>query len=171
VYADGSIGLTYIDAGEYAVDGFETFLRRYTPLIVWLPEVRLTYVADVTRNFAEATRRFESWRNAADDLVGIPRDPALIERMLRHFADLQSIEADRLEKIPVARLQEFRRERPRFENRECLDLYRVWKDVGDDGVRGQIANATRTTALRRVEFTTFQLPHDYSALGAPMYVE
>src|SRR5207248_10750631 len=89
VYADGAIGLTYIDAGEYAVDGFETFLRRYTPLIVLLPELRLTYVADATRNFAEATSRFETWRRAADDLLGVPRDRYLIDRMLRHFVDLQ----------------------------------------------------------------------------------
>jgi len=89
VYTDGSIGLTYIDAGEYAVDGFDTFLTRYTPLISALPHVRLTYVADLDRNFVAAAARFESWRNVAGDL-GVPRDAAMIDRMLRHFADLDS---------------------------------------------------------------------------------
>jgi hypothetical protein len=171
VHTDGSIGLTYIDAGEYAVDGFDTFLRRYTPLIVSLPEVRLTYVADVDRNFADATRRFESWLKTADDLLGIPRNPDLVDRMLRHFADLQLVETDQVNKIPAARLPEFRRERTRFQNRDCLALYRVWQSVGDEGVRAQIAQATGTSAVRRVDFATYQLPHDYSALGAPMYVD
>jgi hypothetical protein len=171
VHTDRSISLTYIDAGEYAVDGFDTFLRRYTPLIMSLPEVRLTYVADVARNFPDATKRFESWRNALDDLLGVSRDPALIERTLRHFSDLQLIEANQLEKIPIARLQEFRSERMRFENRECMALYRLWQDVGDDAVRDQIAHATGTRAHRRVDFATYLLPYDYSALGAPTYVD
>jgi len=170
VHTDGSIGLTYIDAGEYAVDGFDTFLKRYTPLILSLPEVRLTYVADASRNFADATRRFEAWRNTSVDLLGLPRDEALIERMLRHFADLQLIERDRLGKIPVARLQEFRMERTWFENDECLALYQLWQKAGDDAVREHIAYATGTSAHRRLDFATYQLPHDYSALGAPMYV-
>jgi len=170
VYTDGSIGLTYIDAGEYAVNGFDTFLRRYTPLILALPHVRLTYVADLDRNFVAAAARFESWRSVAGDL-GVPRDAAMIDRMLRHFADLERIEANRFEKISVARLREFRAERARFENRECLALYRLWRDEGEDAVREQVAHATGTSAHRRVDFTTYELPHDYSALGAPMYVD
>jgi len=171
VYSDELIGLTYIDAGEYAVDGLDTFLKRYTPLIVSVPDVRLAYVADTDRNFAQATRRFESWRKAADDLLGLPRDPGLIERMLRYFVDLRWIENDRLDQIPVSRLREFRMDRTRFQNRECLALYRLWRERGEDAVREQIAHATRTSALRRVEFATYLLPHDYSALGAPMYVD
>jgi len=52
-----------------------------------------------------------------------------------------------------------------------MALYRVWQDVGDDAVRDQVAHATGTTAHRRVDFATYQLPYDYSALGAPMYVD
>lgn len=171
VYPDGSIGLTYIDAGEYAVDGLDTFLKRYTPLIVSVPDVRLTYVADTDRNFAQATRRFEAWRKAADDLLGVPRDPDVIARRLRHFADLQMIEMNQLAKFPAERFPEFRSDRKRFQNRECMALYRVWQDGGDDAVRTEIEHATQTSALRRVEFATYRLPHDYSALGAPMYAD
>ncbi len=171
VFANGSIGLTYIDAGEYAVDGLDTFLKRYTPLILSVPDVRLTYVADTDRNFARATRCFDGWRKAADDLLGIPRDPAVIARMLRHFADLHLIETNQLAKFPAERFPEFRSDRKRFQNRECMALYEVWQAGGDDAVRTQIAHATQTSALRRVDFATYRLPHDYSALGAPMYAD
>jgi hypothetical protein len=171
VYSDGAVGLTYIDAGEYAVDGFDTFLKRYTALIVSVSNVRLTYVADTDRNFAQATRCFEAWRKTVDDMLGIPRDPDLIARMLRHFADLQLIETNQLAKFPAERFPEFRRDRARFQNRECMALYRVWVEGGDDAVRTQIMDTTYTSALRRVDFATYRLPHDYSALGAPMYAE
>ena len=71
MYSDGAVGLTYIDAGEYAVDGFDTFLKRYTALIVSVSNVRLTYVADTDRNFAQAPRCFEAWRKTVDDMLGI----------------------------------------------------------------------------------------------------
>ena len=166
------IGLTYIDAGEVAVDGFATFLTRYTPLIVALPHVRRPDVANRDRNFVAATTRFEFWRNVAGDLLGVPRDAAMIDRMLRHFADLELIEANGFEKISIARLREFRAERVRFENRECLALYRLWQDEGEDALRKQIAR-TRQAPARIVAWTSarYRLPHDYSALGAPMYVD
>ncbi len=169
VHADGSIGLTYIDPGEYAVDGFETYLRRYTPLMTALPRMRLTYVADVPRNFAAAGRRVESWRRIADDTIGVPTRAATIDRMLRYFADLQLIEANDLATISIARLREIRSDRARFDTPECQALYRVWCDAGELAVRDRVAHAASAGANRTVEFETYRLPHDYSALGVVTY--
>jgi hypothetical protein len=170
VHTDGSIGLSYIDPGEYAVDGFETFLERYTPLIVSLPCVRITYVADLTRNFSAAATCFKSWTNTACDTHGVPRDEATIKQMLHYFADLFLVETHQAATIRIARLDEMREERKRFGARDCQDLYQLWQDVGETAVRDRIAQTMNAGADRCVDFATYQLPHDYRLLGAPTYV-
>jgi len=55
VAADGAMAtLTYVDPGESAVDGFDTFLCRYLALTRAPPLVRFVYVGNTDRNFDAA---------------------------------------------------------------------------------------------------------------------
>ena len=94
VLDDGSVGLSYIDPGEYSVEGFETFLDRYTKLIDSLPHVRITYVADTSRNFADAATRLDSWRGTSEAVHDVPTYPGTVDRMMRFFADLRLVETN-----------------------------------------------------------------------------
>ena len=61
------------------------------------------------------------------------------------------------------------RERERFGNKKCRALYDLWVDAGEEAVRQHIADVSGVSVNRAVDFATFQLPHDYSVLGAVAY--
>jgi hypothetical protein len=163
------VSLTYVDAGESAVDGFDTFLRRYAALIEALLDVTLVYVADTDRNFAAARRCFEAWRQTLPSPAGISTDAKSVAAMLRHFCMRQRVDANQLATSSVPQLREFREERPRFATPETERLYGVWKEGGEAAVRAVFDEHANTMPLRVAALTTVRLEHDYSFLGTVGY--
>jgi hypothetical protein len=163
------VSIAYIDPGDYSVDGFETFLRRYTALIAGLPHVRLVYVADAIRNVDTARARWESWRRTSIDTRFISSDATNVRAMVQWFEAHQLVETNRLAELSVARIRAYRDGRERFQTNEGQQLYQIWQDTGEVGVRQWLAHARLSQPPPIVEFATYRLSHDYSALRAPTY--
>jgi len=157
------VTVTYVDAGDYTMDSFETFLERYSGLLRALPRVRLVHVSDSKHHVDAARARFMSWRQAGATLI-VPRDDSAVDQFLSLFPLRRQIETGDLTPVSIAQLQQFRRERARLETIEGQRLYRLWMESGEVAVRDALRQMQGDGLDGEIEFATCCLPYDYGFL-------
>lgn len=154
------VHFAYVDEGAETLQGFETFLNQYRPLLEKLSAFELVYVTTRTARLQEAERAFRRAFTAGSNSEGRMPDPVVL-RLLDFFRTRRKVDLKELQGLNTDRIIQLRDERREFSGPEFEALYKAWINDGDEVLTGP-----ETPSLRDgVRFRPMLLTHDYDIFG------
>ncbi len=159
--ATGIPAVAYVDEGQQAAAGFETWLRQYKPFLLSQPAFRVVYVSNSEAHVYTAERRF----HAAFPSVDEPQTGEIAA----HFADRLLVETRQFSTLGTAGFERFRQQKWRYSEPQHEQLYLDWKANGSrlspscgslsTYVLAYDYNLFQGATAERSKYTQFRSPH------------
>lgn len=162
------VSFCFVDSGAVDVDGFATFLKKYSPLLSELRQSQVIYVAATERLFVAAERVFRCFVAPEMEMVSAQSASELAPELLQHFESRRRFELQEWAAFDRAALLRFRDERQRFDGETYEALYKLWCEaVHERHGLGNISSARQATQLPagRVHFSTYRCVQSYELFG------
>jgi hypothetical protein len=160
--ATPKICFCYVDDGQLSTAAFRSYLRQYQRLFEALGTVKLYFLTQESRRFDAAQRVLRRFRNRVADPTGMAID---LTRLLDHFPHRLLWERRQTGTLSRAHMDRLAEDLHTFNQDRHERLFELWRERGDEAVRGELATETvRQTALD-VDLTACILVHDYDLFG------
>jgi hypothetical protein len=162
------VSFCFVDSGATGVDGFTTFLSRYSRLLRELRQSHIIYVAATERLFGTASRLFERFVAPEVEAVKASSVRELSLELAQHFQSRRRFERQEWAAFDRATLLRFRDERQRFAGDLYEELYKVWCKTAREGLGFESApNSQNVVPLPsgRVRFSTYRCVPSYELFG------
>jgi hypothetical protein len=160
------VSFCFIDPGLATVDGFETFLDRYAPLLAALPHFRVIYVAATDVLFGKAQGLFDRFITGDRKLGNGPDSEVRSQNMLAYFEARRLYETKQLALFDRTKLLQLRDLRQAFSGPEIEALYARWKATGANRIPNDSTPKTSKTITGCGQFSTYLLDHSYDLFGS-----
>ncbi len=154
------VSFSYIDEGEVATPGFETWLLQYARLFSALDRFRVVFVSTRETRFPWAERYFRCFFDAPSRSTQAGINPS-VERLLRYYRLENAFRERRLAELDAGKLDDLRRLRKEFASRWIERLFTHWKEQGDRVVVEFFEEKRPSPSPGDARFVTFKIPWDY----------
>ncbi len=157
-----NICFCYVDDGQLSTAAFRSYLRQHQRLFQALGTVNLYFLTQESRRFDAALRVLRRFTNRVADSTGTTID---VTRLLAHFPHRLLWERRQTGTLSKDQMDRLAEDLHTFNQDRHERLFELWRERGDEAVRGELATETvRQTALD-VDLTACLLEHDYDLFG------
>ena len=144
------VHFAYVDEGAETLQGFETFLSQYHPLLTALQRFEVVFVAGNSAWFEKAAKSFSRFGGQSSPLA--PEDFELLD----FFQVRRKFEAKDYAGLDTDRIVQYREQKRRYADAAHEAQYRCWLLEGDRAL-----NIKGTSSTAGGSFRTMLIPHDY----------
>jgi hypothetical protein len=157
------VSFSYIDEGEVATPGFETWLLQYARLFSALDRFQVVFVSTRETRFPWAERYFRCFFEASSAPAQAGINPS-VEGLLRYYRLENAFRERRFAELDAEKLDDLRRLRKDFASRWIKRLFTHWRERGDRVVVEFFEEKRPSPPPGDARFATFKVPWDYELL-------
>lgn len=153
-----ALTFSFVDDDQLTNAAFRSYLVQYHRLFQALGPVNLIFLTRHRDHFEGAVKTLDRFRDRLAERTSPSID---IARLLAHFPHRILAEQRQTRALDKAQLDRLGADLEVFDGPQYTRLFELWKQAGEEPVRGELAAENEMRRSLRIHFTAHTLEHDY----------